>query len=320
MSFTQTSIGFLRIKSQSGTEVLNIHRQHGHRSQDTEPNHDEALSEESGHGGPGSHSSVENSGSDIETDYDLHKLRAELEEERTNNQRICAELAEEIEKHQHVLSLLEKEKKSREEEQKEKELQLQDLQTQLSQVQYQCLEMQQDKEEKEKLNIVLDMRKGLQEEDDAEERHEEVASSATLVQSLDKERQSQEEEIRRLKDELEEVRQLLERAKEQNYRGQWVIGLKASKNQQNQAKAGFSCEDRSHTDEANLESGPDQDSMNESIPGDIMMERYLSSAPLAHSQSSVVNESFEHCNQLDISADYRLEKCRLYFVCVSVMN
>lgn len=317
MSFTQTSIGFLRIKSQSGAEVLNIHRQHGHCSQDADLNHEEALSEESGHGGPGSHSSVEGSGSDTETDCVVHKLQAELEEERTNNQCICAKLAEEMEKHQHVLSLLEKEKKSREDEQKEKEVQLQDLQTQLSQVQYQCLEMQKDKEEKEKLKV-LEMKKRLQEEEDAEKRYEEVASSGILVQNLEKERQSQEEEIRRLKEEVEQVRQLLETEKEQNFRGEGVIGLKASKNQQNQAKAGFSCDDRSPTDEANLESGPDQDSMNELIPGDIMIERYLSSAPLAHSQSSVVSEGFEHRSQLDISADYRLVKCILYFVCVCV--
>lgn len=287
MSLAQTSIGFLRIKSQ-----------HRHCLEDAELNHEEALSEELGHR-PGSQT-------DTETDcVDLRKLQAELEEERTNNQRICAKLAEEMEKHQHVLSLLEKEQKSREDEQKEKEVELLDLQTQLSQVQYQCLEMQKDKEEKETLNKALEMRKKLQEEEDAEKRYKEMESSAILVQNLEKERQSQEEEIRRLKEEVEQVRQLLEKAKEQNFIGEGFIGLKASKNQQNQAKAGFSFDDRSPTDAANLESGPDQDSMNELIPGDIMMERYLSSAPFAHSQTSVCSESLEHRSPLDISADDR---------------
>lgn len=221
-----------------------------------------------------------------------------------------------MEKHQHVLSLLEKEKMGREEEQKEREAQLQGLQTQLSLVQSQCLEMQQYKEEKEKLNReVLQLRKRLQEEEDAERRFsEEVASSALRLQSLEDERSRQEEEMQRLKEEhkeeVERVRQLLEeREKELKFREEEVIGLKASKNRQNQAKAGFSCDERFSIDEANLENGPDQDSMNVSIPGDTLMERYLSSAPHAHSQSSVVNESFEHCSQLDISADYRLEKC-----------
>ncbi|XP_051244571.1 pericentrin isoform X2 [Dicentrarchus labrax] len=297
----QTSVEFLRIKSQSGPEVLNTHRQqhqHGHCSQD-------APSGESGSAGPGSQSSVEGFSTDIASDTDavLHKLRAELEEERENSQRICAELAKEMDKHQHVLSLLEKEKKGREEEQKEREAQLQDLQVQLSSVQTQCLEMQQYKMEKEKLNReVLELRKRLQEEED----------SALRLQSLEEERQRQEEEIQRLKEEhreeVERVRQVLEeREKELKFREEEVIGLKASKNRQNQAKAGFSCDERFSVDEAYLESGPEHDGTNVSIPGDIMMERYLSSAPLAHSQSSMVNESFEHCSQLDISADYSFE-------------
>ncbi len=253
---------------------------------------------------------------DSETDTVLHKLRAELEQERENSQRVCAKLAEEMEKHQHVLSLLEKEKKGREEEQKEREAQLQDLQTQLSLVQTQCLEMQQYKEEKEKLNReVLQLRKRLQEEEDAERRSsEEVASSAVRLQNLEDERRRQEEEMQRLKEEhkeeVERVMHLLEeREKELKFREEEVIGLKASKNRQNQAKAGFSCDEKFSIDEASLESGPDPDSMNVSIPGDTLMERYLSSAPHAHSQSSVVSESFEHCSQLDISADNRLEKC-----------
>lgn len=309
----QTGVEFLRIKSQSEAEALNTRRQHGHYSQDAELRHKKSPSEESGHGDPGCYSSGEGSGSVTETDSVLHKLQAELEEERANSQRICAELAEEMEKHNHVLSLLEEEKKSREDERKEKEVQLQVLQTQLSQVQSQCLEMQQYKEEKEKINKeVAELRKRLQEEDAEKRFSEEVSSSAALLQKLEEERLRQEEEMR-LKEEMERVRQLLEEREKE------IIELKASKNRQNQAKAGFSCDDRTHIDEDNLESGPDPDSVHGSVPGDIIMERYLSSAPLAHSQSSVVSESFEHHSELDISADHRLEKCILC-VCVFVSD
>ncbi|XP_027130303.1 pericentrin isoform X5 [Larimichthys crocea] len=303
----QTSAEFLRIKSQSGAEV-NTHRQQHHQgSEDADISHKEAPSGESGRTGPGSES---NTNGDSETDTVLHKLRAELQEERENSQRVCAELAEVMEKHQDVLSLLEKEKKGREEERKEREAQMQDLQTQLSLVQTQCLEMQQYKAEKEKLNReVVELRKRLQEEENAERRFsDEVAGSALHLQSLEEERLRQEEEIQRVKEEMERVRQLLEeREKELKFREEEIIGLKATKNRQNQAKAGFSCDERSSVDEANLESGPEQDSTNVSTPGDVLMERYLSSAPLAQSRSSVVNESFEHCSQLDISADYSFE-------------
>uniref|UniRef100_UPI0037E7F2AE pericentrin isoform X2 n=1 Tax=Semicossyphus pulcher TaxID=241346 RepID=UPI0037E7F2AE len=298
----QTSVEFLRIKSQTGSEVPNNHRQqhqHEHCSQDADVN----LKD---------HSSLAQSG--VEGNTVLDSLRAELEEERKNSRRIFAELEEEMKKHQHVLSLLEKEKKSRSEERKEKETQLQDLQSQLSLAQTQCLELQQHKAEKEKLNIeVLDLRKRLQGEEDAHRRFsEEVASAALRLQNLEEERLRQEVEMQRLKEEhieeVERVRQLLEeREKELKFREEEVIGLKASKNRQNKVKAGFSCDERISTDEADLESGPDHDGMNVSIPGDIMMERYLSSASHAHNQSSVVNESFEHCSQLDISADYSFE-------------
>ncbi|XP_068574033.1 pericentrin isoform X2 [Cebidichthys violaceus] len=301
----QTSVEFLRIKSQSGAEVLNTPHQHGHCFQDADLNHKEVPSEESGSEAPGFQSSVEGftTGNGGETGTVLHKLRAELEEERQNCQRLCAELVEETEKHQHVLSLLNKEKKDGEEERKERAAQLQDLQAQLSSVQTQCLDMQQYKEEKEKLNReVLELRNRLQEEDDTERRFsEEVASSALRLQR-------REEEMQELKEELEGVRQLLEeREKELKFREEEVIGLKASKNRQNQAKSGFSCEEKIGIDEANLESGPVEDSMNVSIPGDILMERYLSAAPAALSHSSLVNESFEHCSQLDLSADYSFE-------------
>ncbi|XP_032355881.1 pericentrin isoform X2 [Etheostoma spectabile] len=307
----QTSAEFLRIKSQSGAEVLNTRQQHQHGpcSQDADLGHKEAPSGESGSAGPGSQSCVErfSIGTDSETDV-VRKLRAELEEERENSLRICAELVKEMEKHQHVLSLLEEEKKGREEEQKEREAQLQDLQTKFSLVQTQCLEMQQYKEEKETLNReVLELRKRLQEEEDDIKRRfsEEVASSALRLQRREEEMQRLREEHR---EEVERVRQLLEeRERELKFREEEVIGLKASKNRQNKAKAGFSCDEKISIGEANLESGPDEDSMNVSIPGDILMERYLSSAPRAHSPSSVVNESLEHCSQLDISADYSFE-------------
>lgn len=316
LSSSQTSVEFLRIKSQSGIEVHDTH-QHGDWFQDADNRVNEAPSGETGVAGSCSESST-----DIETDSVLHKLRAELEEERQKSQRICAELAEEMEKHQHTLSLLEKEKKGMEEERKEREAQMQDLQTQLSSVQSQCLEMQQYKAEKEKLNReVVELRNRLQEGEDAGRRfNEEVASSALHLQSLEEERQRQEEEIQKLKEEhkeeVERVRQLLEEKEKQlKVREEEVMGLKASKNRQNQAKASLSSDEKS-TDEASRENGPDHDSMNVSTSGDILMERYLSSAPLTRSQSSVVNESFEHCSQLDISADYRLEKYYFCYFCV----
>lgn len=311
---------FLRIKSQSGADVLNNHPQHQHGtcSQDAHISRKEAPSGESGNLGPGRQSSVESS--DSETDTILLKLRAKLEEERENSQRICADLAEEIEKHQHVLSLLEKERKGREEEREEREVQLQDLQAQLRLVQTQCLEMQQYKAEKDKLNReVLELKKRLQVKEDAERRFSEeaLASSALHVQTLEEERLRQEEEVKGLKEEhkkeVNRVRQLLdEREKELKFREEELIGLKDSKNLQNQAKAGFDCNERFDIDDPNLESGH-QDSI--SIPGDILMERYLCSAPLTQSQSSMDNESFEHCGHLDIFADNRLENCFFCYLC-----
>ncbi|XP_067335427.1 pericentrin isoform X2 [Channa argus] len=313
----QTSIDFLRIKSHTGAEVSKtpkVKPQHGLCSQDGEISQMDVPSEGSGSQGPGSYSSFEGSGSDSEADSVLDKLRTELKEERENSQRIYAELVEEMEKHQHVLSLLEKEKKCREEEQKEREMQLQGLQTQLSQVQSQCLEMKQYKEEKEKLNReVLELRKRLHEEEDAERTlNEKVVSSTFYLQDLEEERQRQKEEISRLKEkhseEMERIKQLLEeRENELKIKEEEVIGLKDSKNRKNQAKAGLSCNDMTGINEANLESEQDQDSKNGSIPGDIMMERYFSSVPLAHSQVSVVSESLEHHSQLDISAEYSFE-------------
>ncbi|KAL6105456.1 pcnt [Pungitius sinensis] len=301
----QTSVEFLRIKNQSAGEVLHApqQHQHGHCAKDADFHPQEAPVEETGCARPGFQSSVEGLSKEGETSPVLQKLRAELEEERQNSQRLCAELVEEMEKHKLVLSLLEKEKKDREDEQKERLTQLQDLQAQLSSVQSQCLEMQQYKEEKEKLNReVLELRKRLQEEDHAERRFtEEVASSALCLTR-------HEGEVQKLKEELKGVRQLLEkRENELKVREEEVMGLKASKNRQNQAKACLSCEEKVTEDETNLESAPVGDSLDLMLPGDILMERYLSSAPLVLSQSSMVNESFEHCSQLDLSVEYSFE-------------
>ncbi|KAM8917072.1 pericentrin isoform 2-T2 [Spinachia spinachia] len=290
----QTSVEFLRIKSQSAAEVLHAPQQH---------QHGHCPMEGTGYSGPVFQSSVEGLSKEGETSTVLQKLRAELEEERQNSQRLCAELVEEMDKHQLVLSLLEKEKKDREDEQKERLTQLQDLQAQLSSFQSQCLEMQQYKDEKEQLNReVLELRKRLQEEDHAERRfNEEVASSAFCLTR-------QEGEVQKLKEELKGVRQLLEeREKELKFREEEVLGLKASKNRHNKAKACLDSEEKVTVDETNIESAPVGDSMDVLLPGDILMERYLSSAPLVLSQSSMVNESFEHCSQLDLSAEYSFE-------------
>ncbi|XP_076013417.1 pericentrin isoform X2 [Genypterus blacodes] len=313
----QTSVEFLRIKHQSRAEVHNAlqdHTQPGHSSQDADIKHKEAPSKEPGSVGPCSNSSslddFSNDG-DTEMDAVLLKLRAELEEERDKSHCVCAELAKERKSHQHVISLLEEEKKGREEERKERQTQLQDLQSQLVQVQNQCLEVQQYKDEKEKLNReVQDLRERLQvERDEADRRFsEEAATSALHLRSLEDEKRIQEEEMRSLKEEhreeVERIKQLLEeREKELEYREEEVMSLKASKNRQNQARAGISCDDSIGMDEPDLECGPDQDSLND----DNLMERYLSSAHPGHSQSSVANESFEQHSVLDNTANYSFE-------------
>lgn len=263
------------------------------------------ASVESGSLEPTSESSVESA--DGETASLLQKLRTQLEEERQRSKCAYADLALEIEKHHHVLSLLEEERKGREEEREEKEMQLQELQSQ-------CLELQQDKAEKEKLNReVLELKERLQMKEDAERKSNDdaVGTAALHFQALE-EMELLKEEHRK---EVEKVKQLLnEREKELKSKEEEVMGLKASKNQQNQAKAGVSC-DKRFTNVV----GPDQDSMNVSVPGDMLMERYLSSVPPEHSHSSVVNESLDRCSQLDISANNRLDTslcvcmfCRLH--------
>ncbi|KAM6973041.1 pericentrin [Aplochiton taeniatus] len=119
-----------------------------------------------------------------------------------------------------------------EQERKERE----DLLSQLCLAQTQCLEIQLYKEEKEVLNReVQELRRKLQEEEEAAERRlrEEVADFTVQLQSLERERERQEEEMTRLREEHQEevqrIRQLLEDREHEE------SGLKASKNKQNQA-------------------------------------------------------------------------------------
>ncbi|TNM95273.1 hypothetical protein fugu_016356 [Takifugu bimaculatus] len=224
---------------------------------------------------------------DSETGALLQSLRTQLEEERQRSKCAYADLAVEIEKHQHVLSLLEEERKGREEEREEREMQLQELRTQLSSVQNQCLELQQDKAEKEKLNReVLELKERLQMKENAESKLNADAPGTTALQF-----QALEEEMEMLKEEhrkeVEKVKQLLnEREKEL---------------EENQAKAAVGCDEK-----FTAEVRPDQDSMNVTTSGDILMERYLSSIPLEH-PNSVANESLDQCSQLDISANNSFE-------------
>lgn len=295
----QTSIEFLRIKSQSGTEGFNSHQQHDQASK-ADLSHKASPSLELENVETTAELSVESV--DSETGALLQNLRTQLEEERQRSKSAYADLAVEIEKHQHVLSLLEEERKGREEEREEREMQLQELRTQLSSVQNQCLELQQDKAEKEKLNReVLELKERLQMKEDAESKLNVDAPGTAVLhfQALEEEMEMLKEEHRK---EVEKVKQLLnEREKELKFREEEVMGLKASKNQQNQAKAAVGCDKR-----FTAEVRPDQDSMNVTTSGDILMERYLSSIPLEH-PNSVVNESLDQCSQLDISANNRFE-------------
>lgn len=289
--------------------------QPGNGSQDTALNHMEAPSEEPGSAGLGSRlpSLESNSSTDTETDALLHRLSTELEEERDKSLRICAELAEERENRQLVLSLLEEEKKRREEERKEREAQLQDLQTQLSQAQTQCLEIQRYKEEEKEVltREVHELRRRLQEEEEVAERRlrEEVANYTQRLQSLEEERGRQEEEMRRLKEEhrgeVQTVRQLLEEREREEEEGEREeMGLKASKNKRNQARASLGDEEGTSMDEAGLEAGPGENGLNGPVSGDVdpLMERYLSSVHPTH------NESFEEHSLLENSANYRSEE------------
>ncbi|XP_034015360.1 pericentrin isoform X1 [Thalassophryne amazonica] len=306
----QTTMGFLRIKSHSGVEVFNAHRQQNLPGQDsTDVSHKELLSVESLSVDSISQSSmVENFSTDGDTDTDdvLQKLKRELEEERKNSQYICAKLADARES----LSLLEDEKRSWEVEREEREVQLKSLQTELGQLQTLCLEVQQYKDEKEKLNKeVLELRKRLQEEvQNAEKFGQEVSNSASRLQRLQEEKLRQEEEMRMLGEEVETVKQLLqEREEELKLREEEITGLKASKNMQNQVKADLNLDEEIILEEANLENWPDQESTTASMPGYILMERYLSSVHPAHSETSAISESLEQSSMLDNSENYSFE-------------
>lgn len=289
---------FLRIKGHSGAEAFGVaEHHHDLSSKTTNIRPTEGISEGSENAGHGSQQSPEGFSTETEVDTAIHNLMLELEEERKNNQRIRAELESEMEKNQLVLSLLEEEKQGREEEQKE----LQNLQTQLSQAQNQCLVMQQYKEEKEKLNIeILELRKKLQEAEDSERRSDfKNESPAFCSQTLEEVNKRLEDEMKMLREEVDHVRQLLDKSeRELKRREEEVEGLKASKNRENQTKAAFIAE-------ANLEAGPDERDLDTSLQGDILMDRYLSSIPPAHSQSSVVGELLDQPSQLDLSADCR---------------
>uniref|UniRef100_A0A3P9JDG0 Pericentrin n=1 Tax=Oryzias latipes TaxID=8090 RepID=A0A3P9JDG0_ORYLA len=278
----------IRIKVQSGAEVSSV-SQHHHSlpSQDLKNNLVEEQTEDPTHESSGSCAVPEgfNLDGDSEIDTILHKLRFELEEEKKKNLQ----------------------KQGREEERRENEATLQNLQTQLSQVQTQCLAVQQHKEEKAKLDREInELRQILQKEENVERRSsEDIPGSALYLQNMEDERQRQEEEMKKLKEEhrreIELVRQILEqREQELQQREEEVKVLKASANHPSHKNASIGSE-RTYVEEANVERGLDQDGINASIQGDILMERYLASAPLAYSQSSVVNESSELCSQLDLS-------------------
>uniref|UniRef100_A0A3B5M5U7 ELK domain-containing protein n=1 Tax=Xiphophorus couchianus TaxID=32473 RepID=A0A3B5M5U7_9TELE len=183
----------------------------------------------------------------------------------------------------------------REEERKEREAQLQNLQNQ-------CLVMLQYKEEKEELNReVLELRQRLQNEDSERRSDLDSAGSAFRLQTLEEEKRRLEDEMQTLKEEVEHVRQLLDKSERQlQQREKEVEGLKAFKNRENHAKAAITAEEVT-VEEAHLESGADGEDLDASVQGDILMERYLSSVPPAHSQSSMVNEGFEQPSPPDMS-------------------
>lgn len=224
---------------------------------------------------------------------ELHKLRSQLVEEQKNSHFLSTKLAQEIEEHQRALSLLEEERKGWEEERQERGSQLRDLQAQLDLVQTQCLEMQQFKAEKENLNReVQELTQKLQVKEDAERR-------------LCAEVQANSEEIRRLKEELDEGQEGVQRE----------VRLKDSKNQHNQAKAGLGCDEDFIADSSNIECEFGQNSINVPISGEALMERYLSGAVPERSHYFSANDSFEQSSQVDASADNRLVKPGFLLFC-----
>jgi len=311
MCSSQTSVEFLRIKGQTGvaSDVPHSQRQRSPpacESQDSVPPFAELPW--------GELDSLDtNANGDTET-HALHFRRAsaELEEERSNSQRLCAELAKEKDNCQHTLYLLDEEKREREEERKQRE----DLQEQLSRAQSQSSEIQRYKEEKELLNTeLLEMtRKLAVEQETAERLKEEIADAARRLCYLEEERETRDAERRRLeeehREELDRIRQLLEEGeKEIDKLEKEDSGLKASKNRRNHERASFGQEE----EEDDEEGGPDredgsEDCLDGSVSADILMERYLSSAHPAQSNSSLANQSLEEHILADNSANFRSVK------------
>ncbi|XP_061752105.1 pericentrin isoform X3 [Nerophis ophidion] len=286
----QTSVGFLRLKNQPRGEVSHEKQQHGSQNEDLsledismEQSASEGLCFQTGAEGLlGTHS-------EIETENVLHELRARLQEEKEKTFRASAELEQERANHQHVISLLEEQKRGWEEECNKREVQL-----------------QQAKEEKEVLNReVLELRNRLEQENKAVRRLGEEETKFTLrLQSLEDERLRQEEEMRKLeeemkklkevhKEELERVSQLLDESiKELQLREEGFGGLKASKDLQNQAKAACCI------DETN------EDTMNLSPHKERLTKRYFS---FSFAQSSLVHGHIDSCSQRDVSTDQSFE-------------
>ncbi|XP_019728011.1 pericentrin isoform X3 [Hippocampus comes] len=277
----QTSVGFQRLKNQPGADLGDItKKQQLHNSQNEDLSMEDTSTEQSGSADLGSRTSAEgfSTDTDTETDATLSELRAKLQEEKDKCLRLCFELEREKENHQHVLSLMEVERK--------------DLQTQLSQVRSHCLE------EKEVLDgELLQLRKKLQEEEESQRRWCEAEAAFTRrLQNLEDERLRQQEAVTKLKEEhreeLERVNRLLEESTKE------VMGLKASKNLQNQDKAGFSFAEITSADKSSGESGPDHDAMNVSLSRNHLMERYFAQSSLVH---------VTPCSQLDIASDQSFE-------------
>ncbi|KAJ3613831.1 hypothetical protein NHX12_020077, partial [Muraenolepis orangiensis] len=269
----QTSVEFLRIKSQTGlTEVAHPQQQRsppGRASQDSAPTCVQQVELKS---------LDANANGDTETDTLLFKQSAELELERANSHRMCAELAKEMENCQQGLRLLEEEKSEWEKEMKQKEaeteVQLRDLQEQLSQAKSQSFEIQQYKEEKELLNTeLLEMTRKLKGEQ---------ATAERLKEEL-----------------LEEGEKEIDKLEKED------SGLKASKNRRNHERATFgqAVDEEGEADQED----ESEDGLSVSISADILMERYLSSAHPALSNSSLANQSLEEHIFVDNSANYSFE-------------
>ncbi|CAL1575748.1 unnamed protein product [Knipowitschia caucasica] len=247
---------------QTSMEFSRIKTLHG-PSSDSDSSHKDTATEFKNEGS--------NTDSDEETTTAVNKLKLELENERARSQSIFSQL----EKEQSAVLLLEEEKKTWEEELQRHLVQLQDLQSQ-------CLETQQYKKDKEKLNAeVLELKEMLRGQDDPERFALEATNSALLVHSL--------------QEELESVKQQLEdREKELRFREEEVMGLKASKNRQNQERAGIVS--------VEVESGDRRfvdDHLNGLQTEDVLMERYLCSEPPAH-------EDFQQCSQLSGDCSFEL--------------